>query len=134
MFGEPDCIAYKTARLSIRNDMAIAIIYTIHKSLIRHNANQKAGTAVTTKTERVRSQGSLGNVLYNVLSRASEVAMYRSRDTSLTSSFTVIEPNVIPLVTLFPLFLLCCPSGKLTEPDKDPCSRTISRSLYCVER
>lgn len=81
-----------------------AIIYTIHESLIRHNANQNAGTAFTTKTERVRSQGSLGNVLYNVLSRASEVAMYRSRDTSLTPSFTVIEPNVIPLVTLFPLY------------------------------
>lgn len=41
MFGEPDCIAYKTAGLSVRNDMAIAIIYASYESLIRHNGNQK---------------------------------------------------------------------------------------------
>lgn len=114
--------------------MTFVIINTIYESLIRHYANQNAGTAFTTKTERVRSQGSLGNVLYNVLSRASEVALYRSRDTSLAPSFKVIEPNVIPLLTLFPLYLLCRPSCELTKPDRDPCSRTISSSLYRAER
>lgn len=60
--------------------------------------------------------------------------MYRSRDTSLEPSFKVIETNVISLLTLLPLYLLCRPSGELTEPDRDPCSRTISSSLYRAER
>lgn len=73
-------------------------------------------------------------MLYNVLSRVSEVALYRSRDTGLEPSFKVIEPNVITLLTLFPLYLLCRPSGELTKPDRDLCSRTISSSLYRAER
>lgn len=86
------------------------------------------------EAERLRRHGSPGNVVYNVLSRTSEVALCRSRDHSLAPSFKLIEPNVIPLLTLFPLCLLSSPSGELTKPDMNPCIRTISNSLYYVER
>lgn len=80
MFGELDCIAYKTAGLSVRNDMAIAIIYTIHESLIRHNANQYAGTAFTT----VSSSSPLRRPVHAwaVLQKFNDTELYRRRKES----------------------------------------------------